>query len=54
MVARNIRIFDIFAVHSVASTYDTIRARSVVERCANIIEWNNNADFRNVRSRIID
>lgn len=54
MVARNIRIFDIFAVHSVASTYDTIRARSVVERCADIIEWNNNADFGNVKSRIID
>ena len=54
MVARNIRIFDIFAFHAVASTYDTVRARSIVKRCADIIEWNNNADFSNVKSRIID
>lgn len=54
MVARNIRIFDIFAVHALASTYDTVRAQSVVDRCADIIEWNNHADFSKVKSRIID
>jgi len=54
MVARNIRIFDIFAVHALASTYDTVRAQSVVDRCADIIEWNNDADYSNVKSRIID
>lgn len=54
MVARNIRIFDIFAVHAVASTYGTVRARSVVARCADIIEWNNGANYADVKSRIID
>jgi hypothetical protein len=42
------------AVHALASTYDTVRAQSVVDRCADIIEWNNHADFSKVKSRIID
>ena len=54
MVVRNINIFDIFAVRALADTYDTVRARSVVDRCADIIKWNNDADFSNVKSRIID
>ena len=54
MVHRHINIYNIFAARTLASTYDTKRARSVVERCNNIIKWNNDADFSNVKSRIID
>lgn len=37
MVARRIRIFDIFATYTLASTYDSRRAKSVAERCGDII-----------------
>lgn len=53
-VVRDINIYDIFAVRTLAHTYDTIRAKSVVDRCDDIIRWNDDADYSNVKSRIID
>ena len=53
-VVRKIKVVNIFAARAVAETYDTVRARSVVERCTDIIRWNNDADYSDVRSRIVD
>lgn len=53
-VVRDIEIYNIFAARTVADTYDTIRAQSVVDRCNDIIRWNDDADYSKVKSRIID
>lgn len=53
-VCRDMNIFSIFAVKALADTYDTVRSRSVSDRCADIIKWNHDADFSNVKSRIVD
>ena len=53
-VARDINIYDIFATRELANTYDTIRARSIVDRCDDILRWNDDADYSNVKSRVID
>lgn len=53
-VVRAINIYDIFATRELANTYDTIRAKSIVNRCDDIIKWNDDADYSNVKSRIID
>lgn len=54
MVYRKMDFFDIFALRSIAQTYDTPRATSVEERCDEIISKNNDADFENVEFVTID
>ena len=53
-VYRWIDVFDIFALRIIADTFDTVRAASVVNRCNDIIEWNNDADFSKVETVLID